>query len=172
MPAPSDDARAEAAVWQAMVLYASLATASEVWQTVQERRAGHDPTEQEAEHFVRLYLRAALGDVQALALTLRASLVAAEGSEEMRLASLVRRFGDLGTLHHAARLLHVVHQRLLSLYPAVDAQLVEDARILQARASALLDASGGGFTGAAEAFADDALRFCQALYAALRENPG
>jgi len=46
MPNPTpDDARTEAAVWQAMVLFSTLQTAADVWQSTKERRAGQDPTE-------------------------------------------------------------------------------------------------------------------------------
>ncbi len=165
MSNPADDARTEAAVWQAMVLFSTLQTAADVWQSTKERRAGHDPSEQEEATFVRGYLRESLGELQALAMGLRASLIAREDAG--RIAALVRRFNDLSMLHRIARLLHVIHQRMLSLYPALDAALVEDARVLQTFASALLDQTGDAFLEQAEAFAHDVLRFCGDLHRAV-----
>lgn len=166
MPDPTpDDARTEAAVWQAMVLFSTLQTAADVWQSTKARRAGQDPSEQEEATFVRAYLRESMGELQALAMGLRAGLVARE--DEGRIAALVRQFNDLSTLHRTARLLHVIHQRLMSLYPALDAALVEDARVLQATASALLDPRSAPFLAEAETFAQDVLHFCGDLHRAL-----
>ncbi len=166
MPNPTpDDARTEAAVWQAMVLFSTLQTAADVWQSTKERRAGQDPTEQEDAAFVRAYLRQRVGELQALAMGLRASLIARE--DEGRIAALVRQFHDLSTLHRMARLLHLIHQRMMSLYPALDAVLVEDARVLQATASALLDTGSASLLKEAETLARDVLHFCGDLHRAV-----
>ena len=61
----SDDARSEAAVWQALVLFSTLATAADVWHEARERRAGRDPSGQEAAAVVRPLLRQAAGTLQA-----------------------------------------------------------------------------------------------------------
>ena len=65
-PYSQDDDPAEAAVWQAMVLFSTLSTATEVWHAVRERRAGRDPSAQEEAVVVRPYLRRAAGELQAL----------------------------------------------------------------------------------------------------------
>ena len=127
---PQDDPRTEAAVWQAMVLFSTLSTATNVWHGVRERRAGRDPSEQEASAVVRPYLRHAAGELQARLMQLQASRLRAATDAEGHVAALVRRYQELMTLRQVARELHTIHQRLLSLYPAVHEALVEEARLL------------------------------------------
>ena len=162
-----DDPRTEAAVWQAMVLFSTLSTATEVWNAAEERHAGHDPSTQEEAAFVRRYLREANGELQALLMQLRASLVYADQADEGHVATLVRRFHDLSTLQRAARLLHVMHRRLLSLYPAVSEEVVEEARVLHGRASDLLDVRSKVFFEELERFSHAALHFAGHLHQAL-----
>ena len=133
---PQDDDHAEAAVWQAMVLFSTLSTAADVWHAAQERRAGRDPSEQEAAAVVAPYLHEAAGTVQAGLMQLQASRLA--GGEEKYVAGLVRRYNELMTLRRVEQELHVIHQRLLSLYPAVSENLVEGARLLHRDCGALL----------------------------------
>ena len=83
-PHSPDDARAEAAVWQAMVLFSTLSTATTVWHAARERRAGRDPSAQEQATFVRAYLRRAAGELQALLMQLQAGLIQAEHAEDHR----------------------------------------------------------------------------------------
>ena len=59
----------------------------------------------------------------------------------------------------AARLLHLVHQRLLSLYPAVSETLVEEVRLLSAEAARLLEGDAGAEPLAA--FVERALLFLE-----------
>lgn len=135
---PHDDARTEAAVLQAMVLFSTLSTAADVWHASQERRAGRDPSAQEAEDVVRPYLYRAAGDLQARLMQLQASRLQAEREDEGYIAALVRRYNELMTLRRAEQELHVIHQRLLSLYPAVGEAVVEEARLLHREAGSLL----------------------------------
>ncbi len=153
LPLPQDDARAEAAVWQAMVLFSTLSTAADVWHAARERRAGRDPSGQEPAAVVRPYLQAAAGELQALLMQLQAGHLHAERADEGYIARLVRRYDALMALRRAERLLHVVHQRLLSLYPAVGEERLEEARLLQRQSAALLEADD-------EAFGEQLGRFC------------
>lgn len=137
---PQDEERTEAAVLEAMVLFSTLTTASEVWQDARERRAGRDPSEQEAEAVVVPYLKTASGELQALLMQLQASRIQADREEEGHIARLVRRYNDLTRLRHVSHLLQVVHQRLLSLFPEIPATLPEQTRILQRQSSMLLEA--------------------------------
>ena len=57
-----------------------------------------------------------------------------------RLADTVRRFDMLMKLHRTDRLLHGAHQRLMSLYPDVSEELVEEARRCRGELSPLRDA--------------------------------
>lgn len=126
-------------MWQAVALFSTLATAADVSHTMRERRAGRDPSTQEADAVVRPYLRRAAGDLQARLMQLQAShLQAARADEEGYVAALVRRYHKLMALRRVERKLHVIHQRLLSLYPAVTEILVEDARLLHRQSETLL----------------------------------
>lgn len=166
MPQPENDiARREAAVWQAMVLFSTLSTAAEVWHSARERRAGRDPSEQEVASFVHPYLRRAAGELQALLMQLQAARVqAAQGDGEAHITRLVRRYNDLMTLRHVMQQLKVVHQRLLSLYPAVTEMLVEEARLLHEENRALLDVEDEAFPIRMEPFLQRALVFAGTLY--------
>lgn len=126
-------------MWQAVALFSTLATAADVSRAMRERRAGRDPSAQEADAVVRPYLRRAAGDLQARLMQLQASRLQADrADEEGYVAALVRRYHELMALRRVERQLHVVHQRLLSLYPAVTETLVEDVRLLHRQSGALL----------------------------------
>lgn len=149
----------DAVVLRAMVLLASFTTAAEVWQTVAERRAGRDPSAQEAEAVVRPYLREARRALDEGLMRLQGNLAYLHTEEEARVPGLVRRFENLMTLSRVARRLHTVHQRLLSLYPGVSETLVEEARRLRSEAAALLEAEEERFPGALGPFLERALVF-------------
>ena len=162
-----DDARTEAAVWQAMVLFSTLTTAAEVWRAALERRAGHDPSEQEAEAVVVPHLRRASGELQALLMRLQASRIQAERGDEGRMARLVRRYHDLTGLRRVAHMLQIIHQRLLSLYPHVSELLIEEARLLQGYGSTLLEAEDEAFRQDIGLFLHRGLVFTGDLHQAL-----
>ncbi len=165
---PLDDARAEAAVWQAMVLFSTLSTATTVWHAARERRAGHDPSTQEASAFVQAYLRRAAGELQALLMQLQAALIQAEHAEdEGYIAALVRRYHDLMALRRVSHHLKLIHQRLLSLYPGVTEALVEEARLLRDESSALLGAEDDAFATRLSPFLRRALVFTGSLHRVL-----
>ena len=164
-PHSQDDDPAEAAVWQAMVLFSTLSTATEVWHAVRERRAGRDPSAQEEAVVVRPYLRRAAGELQALLMQLQAGLIQAErADEEGHIAALVRRYHDLMALHRVAQHLKVIHQRLLSLYPAVTEALVEEARLLYGQSSVLPADEDAVFLARLGSFLHQALVFTGSLY--------
>lgn len=162
-----DDPRAEAAVWQAMVLFSTLSTATTVWNAHRERRAGRDPSAQEAAPFVRYYLRRAAGTLQAAFMQFQASRLAAE-DETVHLAAFIRRFDLLMALRRLTEQLKTIHQRLLSLYPEVPEDLAETARRLYTEGSDLLDADDEVFDATAGDFVQRGLVFCNALFEALR----
>lgn len=131
---------------QAMSLLATLRTAAEVCQAVALRRAGHDPSDQESPSDAVRHARLALDDLRQLALRLRLSVVLTPDGEHR----LVRSFEDRMMMARAARLLHLLHQRMLSLFPAVAPELLEDARILQAEAARLATADTEAFAAGAQ----------------------
>ncbi|GIV60112.1 hypothetical protein GQ464_009255 [Rhodocaloribacter litoris] len=164
-----DRSPADAAVLRTMVLLASFSTAAEVWKDMIERRAGRDPAAQEAAGIVRPFLWDAARGVDAILLQLQGRLACLPAPDEPRLPGLVRRFEDLMALRRLARLLHLVHQRLMSLYPAVSETLVERARVLQRSAEALLEA-GTPFEDTLAGFLPEAFRFTARLRAELAER--
>ncbi|MEM1041130.1 MAG: hypothetical protein AAGI91_00730 [Bacteroidota bacterium] len=149
----------------ALVLVSTLRTAAEVQRALAERRAGRDPSEQEAAQPVRAYLRTAVPELRGLVARLRVSLVVAREEQ----AALVQAFEDRLTLSRLARELHIVHQRLLSLYPAVPDALVEAARLRQQEAERLAVASGDGFEALLILWLDRTADFFEGLEKALAE---
>ena len=66
-------------------------------------------------------------------------------------------------LARLARELHVVHQRLLSLYPEVSETIVEEARLRQQEAERLAVAAGSGFRAVLGRWLDRTAGFLEAL---------
>jgi hypothetical protein len=169
MPPPDDtDGRAEGAVLRSMVLLSTLSTAAEVWHAAQERRAGRDPSAQETSRVVMPRVRGARTELQEMLMRQRASAVYAQHQEEDPTAHLVRRFDDLMTLQRVARLLHLAHQWLLSLYPDVTEALVEEVRHLEAACAALAEGEAETFVERLEPFIERTL----VLSVRLREEVG
>jgi hypothetical protein len=166
-PIFSDNDRAEAAVWQAMVLFSTLSTAADVWNQARERRAGRDPSAQEATPFVRSFLQEAAGALQAALMQLQASRIQSERGEEEAIPALVRRYNELMLLRQIEQLLQVIHQRLLSLYPSVSEDLTEQARMLYTDSGVLLGSEGEVFIEDLGFFTHQALVFAGDLQGAL-----
>ncbi len=165
---PQDDDHTEAAVWQAMVLFSTLSTATSVWQAARERRAGRDPSAQEAKAFVQIFLRRAAGELQGQLMQLQASLIQAEHiDEEGYIAALVRRYHDLMALRRVTNHLKTIHQRLLSLYPDVNEALVEEARLLRDEGSTLLGDDADAYVARLRLFIHRALVFTNHLHQAV-----
>ena len=100
---------------------------------IAERRSGRDPSEQEPEGRVRQELGALRADLRAHVVRLRLRAVLA--APEPEVAALAQAFEDRVLLDDTARTLAVVHQKLLSLYPAVDEGLIEDVRLAASEAA-------------------------------------
>ena len=158
----------EGAVLRSMVLLSTLTTAAEVWQAAKERRAGRDPSAQETTHVAAPLVRAGRKELQEMLMRLRAGLVYARHHEEEGTAHLVRHFDALMTLNRVGRLLHLAHQRLLSLYPAVSETLVEEVRTLQGVCARLGEADEAAFLDELGPFVERTLVFA----AHLREEVG
>lgn len=125
-----DGAPNSTAVLQSMTLLASLSTAAEVCTSLAERRAGRDPSAQEPVDRAAIRLRSAGRELMDLLMQLALSRVPLAESDD-RLATAVRHFDLLMKLRRSERLVQEMHQRLLSLYPDVSEELVEEARILR-----------------------------------------
>ena len=135
----------DAAVLQSMTLLATLSTAAEVHAAVSERRAGRDPSAQEPHQVTVPYLHKAAGELQGLLMQLLLSHVNIRHDPEADLALVVRHFDERMKLWQVTRLLQGMHQRLLSLYPDVSEELVEEARIVHRQAEALFDSDVDDF---------------------------
>lgn len=122
-----------------MALLATLTTAEDVRSAIDERRAGRDPSAQEPQQVAVPYLRTAAGELQTLLMQLLMSHVNLRHDHDEALAVAVRHFDERMKLRRVVRLLQGMHQRLLSLYPEVSEQLVEEARVVHRDAETLLD---------------------------------
>lgn len=158
-----EERRAEAVVADAMALFSSLATAAEVGVAIEKRRRGLDPSEQEAPWAARGYLREARRELLAYLVRLNASLSRAEDGRESHLASLVREGSNLMLLQRVERLLHGMHQRLLSLYPEVPETLVEEVRTLHGTAERMLNPEADESSLLLQEFVQQASMYCDDL---------
>ncbi len=104
---------------------------------------------------VRAFLEKALPELGNIWYQLLAYTVRPEKDE---VAPEVRVFEWLMHVVRARRLLHRVHQRLLSLYPAISEDLLERVRMLELEAERLLEGSGSEHEEALVRFAEEGLR--------------
>lgn len=163
LPGSSEQNFIESSLLQIMTLLATLSAAREVKFRFEERKAGRDPSHQEDESFVRAYLLEAEDELRVIVLDLRASFLLYEDERHDVISYSVRRFNDLSQFHHLSGLLQHIHQRLLSLYPNVTEELVEEARLLSITSNHLISEEGTHFLEAASRFLDRSLAFCDSL---------
>lgn len=147
----------------ALVAVARTALASAT--AVADRRAGRDASAQEPEADVRADLGGLLAALRAQVVRLRLRVVA--GAPEGP-AALAQAFEDRLLLDDVATTLGVAHQKLLSLYPAVDEGLVEDVR--RHAAAARDRATAEAYDRALAAFAARTGDLADALAEALGEG--
>ena len=146
-----------------MTLLATLNAATAVKYRLEERKAGHDPSDQEDEVFVRDFLYDSQDTLKTLLLDLQASFLFYEDESEDAIAYSLRCFNDLSRFHQLSGLLQQIHQRLLSLYPAISEELAEEARKLSLACHLLIDENRTYLIEDAILFVDRALGFCEAL---------
>lgn len=153
----------ENATVRSIVLMSTLATAADVVHGMSERRHGRDPSAQEDPKVAAAFVRAASVDLQDHLLALQASRVLSGGENGDTSILLSRRMNEVMIFNYVARLLHLVHQRAMSLYPAVPEELVEEARLLHGMCTALRDDDE---TVSFDAFILQMQDFCQTLRSA------
>lgn len=122
-----------ATAFHAVALVAAARTALHTARSVADRRAGRDPSGQEPEAPVRVDL-GTLSDRLA-GLGVRLQLRAITGTAETEAAAFAQAFEDRLLLDEIAQDVRRAHQKLMSLYPAVSHDVVEDARQLAADAA-------------------------------------
>ena len=161
---PSDYNALESAILLAMTLLATATAATEVAFGMRERKAGRDPSTQEQDHVIRPFLLQAEETVRRTFLQIRASVVVGQYNTEDPSAAQVRRFTELHQLRRLAPTLQRIHQRLLSLYPAISEALVEEARELFRQTEILIQqADRHQYPAEAESIAERGMVFCTQL---------
>ncbi len=171
MSQPTDEDLLDLSLFRIMTLIASVNAAMNVKQSVLDRRAGQDPTDQEDDHVVRPFLLSAQDEMRGILVHLRASLIFSQHEEGQAIERNVRRFSDLTRLHKLSHTLHRVHQRLLSLFPQISEELIEEARILHARSQELIEVEDINFVPDVTSFIDRALPFCEWLRGEIGTTP-
>lgn len=134
-----------ASLIQSFTLLATATTAARVVRAIHDRRLGSDPSDETPPQQARLALaadsRALKETLYPLFVTLAADRRRDEGPDVVR---MTRQFDRLQRLSDAVMLLHRVHQHLMSLFPHVPEQIVEEARILHLDAYSMLQEEGDG----------------------------
>jgi hypothetical protein len=119
-------------ILDSLVLAASLDVAARFVRTYRDRRHGVDPSMQETNEVALERLARLVDGLREIAARLRLYHLLAMDEAPFE-STIIRRFEALTLVGRAAGMLRVVHQSLLSVYPAVDAAVVERARRLQKR---------------------------------------
>jgi hypothetical protein len=141
MSEPSSDTQPDsAAVLESMTLLATLSTAATVRESVAQRRAGRDPSAQEPADQAAARLQNTGDALMDLLMEMALSRVPLEQRDEEPLPHAVRHFDLLLKMRRAERLTQAAHQHLLSLYPDVSEELVEEARRTHDEIERFLDA--------------------------------
>ncbi len=135
--------REENALVRSLVLMSAMSTAADVVSGMAERRRGADPTSQEGPEVTRPYLKAAADELEDHVVALRAGRALRRDRPASRVVHLARGVNEVLLLNRLVRLFHGIHQRLLSLYPAVPDELVEGARLLERAFTDERDRVGG-----------------------------
>ena len=164
MAQPSDQGKLESALFRIMTLLATLSAATEVKYRIEERKAGRDASEQEDEEFATSFLYEAEDELRTSLVNLRAGFILKDDASEDLISNSVRRFSDLSRLHGMCSLLQRMHQRMLSLYPSISEELVEEARQLITACEALLELDD---EKGVPPFVQRALQFCDNLIESL-----
>ena len=163
MSQPSDKGFLDSALFGIMTLLATLSAATEVKYRIEERKAGRDASAQEDEAFAASYLQEAEDELRTSLVNLRAGFILHEYESSDTTATSIRRFSDLSQLHSMTSHLQRMHQRMLSLYPHISEELVEEARMLVATCESLLELEEDQYKTRAPLFVQRALQFCDNL---------
>lgn len=151
-------------VWSHLALFASLSTAVEVSSAIRDRRRGRDASAQEADSEAFSYLSTALPALRIQLIRLRVQVgVGLNGADGA--SSVLRRFPELLMLLNCARMMHRIHQRLLSLYPGVSAERIEEVRLLETDAAELLQGRSPGWHTSLGSWVERALESVHGLSA-------
>ncbi|MEZ4700440.1 MAG: hypothetical protein R2834_08925 [Rhodothermales bacterium] len=120
-------------------MLAVLTTASEVRHAISERRAGRDPSDQEEPDRAIEALAHAGDELAGQLMQIRSSLVISVVEGDETAVAPTRHMIIVLRFNRVLRLLQRIHQRLLSLYPAIPEDLVEEARMFMARCQRIMN---------------------------------
>lgn len=151
-------------LFDSMMLLSVLSTAADVHNVINRRRAGQDPRAQEKLSDVRSYLSGAIDRLEEGFVRLFMQHVCISEHEE------VRQMDQLLLVRRLSRELHLVHQRLLSLYPGVPGEQIEDVRSLEQRCEAFPGSSPEYSVEDLTTIVDRGLRTTSQLRRALDSN--
>jgi len=135
----SHPSSSDAGTWSNLALFASLSAGAEIETAIRERRAGRNPSEQEGEVLASSLLHDHLELARELLVRLGIQQIAADTTEtpDERQVRHIRRLPTMLLLVRLSRNLHGMHQRMLSLYPRIEEDLIEDTRLLEQASRAL-----------------------------------
>lgn len=119
---------ASATAFHAMTLVAALRAAYGASRQIADRRAGREPSAQEPEGAARADLDVLRAQAASLVVQLRLRAVA--DAPDDGAAALAQAFEDRVLVDDLGGVVRRAHQKLLSLYPAVPEDVVEEARRL------------------------------------------
>ncbi|NBC86785.1 MAG: hypothetical protein GVY25_11405 [Bacteroidetes bacterium] len=159
MMSNADSASTVASVLQSMTLLATLSTAENVRSSVAQRRAGLDPSAQEPPGRASASLRTTGRELMDLLMQVVLGHMHLVEQDERPIAVAVRHFDLLMKLRRSERLLHNMHQRLLSLYPDVSESLVEEARAVHGEIERLIEADEEDLLANLDTAAERAISF-------------
>lgn len=151
-------------LFDSMMLLSVLSTAADVKDRIERKRMGHDPTAQEEVSYVRAYLLEAVDRLEEGFIRLLIQQVCESEHDAVRhmdQSLLVRRL---------ARELHLVHQRLLSLYPHVPEDCIEAVRLLERQCETSLERSPERFVRDVTEIGDKGLQTMNGLRNALQQG--
>lgn len=137
----------EGAIVRSAVLISTLSAAMDVVRGMADRRRGIDPASQEEPGVARAFLQKTAEELAGHMIALRTGSVVRHAPSGEGSVVLARRMNELMLLKQTAQLLHLMHQRLMSLYPEVGEDLIEEARLLETTCAALRDADDGEDVG-------------------------
>lgn len=142
----------DAALLRTMTLLSALNVAAELAFDMRERKAGRDPSADNEDTLVWPELADDCALLRTLSFQLESSsaltTLVDTADNDQRQAFSVQRYIDLVRLQKTSQRLHRIHQHLLSLYPAVDESVVEEARLLEATCEAVRNADTEGYAEA------------------------
>lgn len=147
-----------ASLVQAFALLATASAAARVVRALHDRRDGCDPSDLTPPARARTAIAADARELRELLYPLYVSFVAgADQDDGSDVARLTRQFDLLQRFSQAVALLHRVHQHLMSLFPEVSEDVVEEARELHLEAQSTLQHAAHDDQTQAVALAERAL---------------